>query len=173
MVFGEKSAMLAKFLRTKIGSSFVEFLRTKKGKAVDKFLVKYFGFSLLMYVFALRAGFPPIAVLLLHTIGRKSGRENSVVMPYLEINHRLYLIGANGAKPTLASWVQNILVNPRVRVVLHGTTRRLRARLVEPGSPEREQVWQFAATKTPQYNIYQARMNFPAPVVALEDAGNA
>ena len=161
-------SVLSALMRTNPGGRFVEFMRTEKGKAIDKFLVMNFGFSLLMRVFAARVDFPPIPVLMLYTIGRKSGMERPTVMPYLEFNNRLYLIGANGAKPKLASWVENILANPNVRVVIKRQERRLRARLVEPGTEEREQLWQFAATKTPQYNTYQSRMTRPAPVVALE-----
>ena len=160
--------MLAMLMRTGLGGKFVEFMRTDRGKAIDRFLVRHFGFSLLMHIFAARVGFPPIPVLMLYTIGRKTGQERPTVMPYLEVNDRLYLIGANGAKPKLASWVENILVNPDVRVIIGRKERRLQGRLVEPGTDERDRLWQFAATRTPQYNTYQSRMTRPAPVVALE-----
>ena len=163
--------MLATLMRTDLGGKFVEFMRSSRGKALDKFLVRHFSFSLLMRVFAARVGFPPIPVLLLYTIGRKSGEEREAVMPYLAFENRLYLIGANGAKPKLAAWVENVLSNPDVRVIVGRRKKLLRARLVEAGSAERERVWAFAATKTPQYNTYQSRMTGPAPVVALEPRG--
>ena len=160
--------MLKTLVDTDLGGRFVEFMRSPTGKAFDKFLVRNFGFSLLMRVFSTRVGFPPIPVLLLYTIGKKSGEEREAVMPYLDYDNRLYLIGANGAKPKNAAWDHNILASPDVRVIVQRRERLLRGRLVEPGSVERERVWAFAATQTPQYNTYQGQMTRPAPVVALE-----
>jgi deazaflavin-dependent oxidoreductase (nitroreductase family) len=160
--------MLATLMRTEMGGKFVEFMRGPSGKKIDKFLVEKIGFSLLMRVFSAKVGFPPIPVLMLYTIGHKSGEERSTVMPYLEFNHRLYLIGSNGAKAKPPAWVNNILANPDVKVVIGRRKRRVRGRLVEVGSAERDQVWAFAATKTPQYNTYQSKMTRPCPVIALE-----
>ena len=160
--------MLSRLMHTALGGKFVEFMRSPRGKALDKFLVRKLDFSLLMRVFSARVGFPPIPVLLLYTTGRRSGAERDAVMPYLQFEGRLYLIGANGAKPKQAAWVENILANPDVRVIVNRREKLLRGRLVEPGSAERDRVWAFAATKTPQYNTYQRQMTRPAPVVALE-----
>ena len=160
--------MLPTLMRTTLGGRFVEFMRSERGKELDKFLVRNFGFSLLMRTFAARVGFPPIPVLLLYTIGKKSGEEREAVMPYIGYEGRLYLIGANGAKPKPAAWVGNVLAHPDVRIIVDRRERLVRGRLVEPGSEERERVWSFAATMTPQYNTYQSQMTVPAPVIVLE-----
>lgn len=160
--------MLGTLMRTAPGSRFVEFMRSERGKKLDKFLVEKTGFSLLMRVFSARIGFPPMPVLLLYTIGRKSGEERSTVMPYVEMDGRLYLIGSNGAKPKDPLWVANLLANPDARIVVGRSERRVRARLLEFESPERARLWAVAETKTPQYSTYRDNTSRRIPVLALE-----
>ena len=160
--------MLGALMRTRHGGRFIEFMRSERGKAIDGWLVKNFGFSLLMKVFSARGGFPPIPVLILHTTGRKSGERRSAVMPYFEMDGNYYLIGANGAKKNDPSWALNIRANSEVDIDVNRRRIALHARELAPGSEERARVWTLAATKTPQYNIYDAQSDRIFPVISLE-----
>jgi F420H(2)-dependent quinone reductase len=160
--------MLATLIRTKPGKDFVQFMRSDRGKKLDKFLVRTTGFSLLMRVFSAMVGFPPMPVLMLFTIGAKSGEERSTVMPYVKMGNRIYLIGSNGAKPNDPAWVKNLLANPDAHIIINRETRNVRARMLDFDSPERAEVWAFAETLTPQYTTYQNSTNRKIPVLALE-----
>ena len=160
--------MFSKIIRTKAGNNFVEFMRSERGKAIDKFLVRYSGFSLLMAIFSAKVGFPPIPVLLMFTQGRKSGQERSTVMPYLTLNGRIYLIGSNGAKPKDPAWVENLRGDPRARIIISRKIKMVKARLLEIESDERTAVWAYAKTQTPQYETYQKATTRQIPIVALE-----
>lgn len=164
--------MLQQLLRSKPGGRFIEFMRSDRGKAFDRFLVRTTGFSLLMRVFSARGGFPPMPVLMLHTIGRRSGQERATVMPYIEMDGSIYLIGSNGAKSRDPFWVDNLRARPEATIDVRRVRRRVRARIVEQDSDEKRQLWAVAATKTPQYATYQRATSRPIPVVALEDANS-
>jgi len=162
--------MLSSVIRTRPGKQFVQFMRGDTGKKIDKFLVRTTGFSLLMKTFSAMVGFPPMPVLMVYTIGRKSGVERSTVMPYVEMDGLIYLIGSNGAKPKDPLWAENLRSNPRAKIIVNRKTYLKRARFVEVGSDERARLWVCAATKTPQYQTYQNSTTRQIPVVALEPA---
>lgn len=162
--------MLSSLIRTKPGKQFVQFMRGDTGKKIDKFLVRTTGWSLLMKTFSAMVGFPPMPVLMIYTIGRKSGAERSTVMPYVEMDGLIYLIGSNGAKPKDPFWIENLRANPRAKIIVDRKASLRRARFVEIGSEERAKLWAFAETKTPQYTTYQNSTTRQIPVVALEPA---
>ncbi|KRB81452.1 hypothetical protein ASE00_15880 [Sphingomonas sp. Root710] len=162
--------MLRSVIQTKPGRQFVQFMRSDTGKKIDKFLVRTTGFSLLMKVFSTMVGFPPMPVLMIYTIGRKSGEERSTVMPYVEMDGTIYLIGSNGAKPRDPLWAENLRANPRAKLIIDRKTSMRRARFVEHGSDEYTRLWAFAETKTPQYTTYQKSTTRQIPVVAMEPA---
>jgi len=61
-------------------------------------------------------GFGPLIgkyVLLLTTIGRKSGKNRVTPLQYEEIDGRIFLGAAFG---TQSDWIKNIMMNPEVRV---------------------------------------------------------
>ncbi|ATE65825.1 nitroreductase family deazaflavin-dependent oxidoreductase [Rhizorhabdus dicambivorans] len=162
--------MLSTMIRTRPGRQFVQFMRGNTGKKIDKFLVRTTGFSLLMKTFSAMVGFPPMPVLMIYTIGRKSGEERSTVMPYVEMDGTVYLIGSNGAKPRDPLWMENLRANPRARLIIDRQTSMRSARFVEHGTDEYARLWAFAETKTPQYTTYQNSTTRRIPVVAMEPA---
>ena len=168
------SAVLNAAMRTKPGKGFVQFMRTDQGKALDKFLVRTTGFSLLMRVFSAMAGFPPMPVLMMYTTGAKSGELRSTVMPYVRAGGRLYVIGSNGAKPMDPAWVHNLAVHPLARIIIGRKPHGVIGRRVEHDSDEYARVWAAARLLTPQYDAYQSQTMRKIPVVALEtEAGSA
>lgn len=162
--------MFSAFLRTMPGSAFVEFMRSERGKKLDKFLVHYFNFSLLMLTFSSRGGFPYIPVLMLYTKGSKSGVLRSTVMPYFRFEGRIYVIGSNGAKAKDPAWVSNLRADPKATIRVNRRLRAVTARVLSVDSEERARAWAHAATKTYQYNRYQSQTDREIPVVALDDA---
>lgn len=160
-------AVLGALVRTRPGDRVVEFMRGDRGKRVDIFLVRHFGWSLLMALFSAKVGYPAIPVLLLSTIGRQSGKERTAVMPYILVNGVIHLIGSNGAKPKDPAWVMNLRHEPRARVVVGRKPRCVVACELEPGGEEYRRVWARAAEMTPQYDAYQASTSRRLPIVRL------
>ncbi|MFN0073140.1 MAG: nitroreductase/quinone reductase family protein [Chloroflexota bacterium] len=56
------------------------------------------------------------SLLLLTTIGRKSGKQYTTPLSFIKDGDRLIVIGANIGSSKLADWFLNLVANPRVTV---------------------------------------------------------
>lgn len=88
-------------------------LRGHRGLAFDRWLVRWTGLSLMSLQYALAGGNRYMPVLLLTTIGSRSGNLRTVVLPYLEWRGRYVAIGeerkelfqfVTGRKPNVARY---------------------------------------------------------------------
>jgi deazaflavin-dependent oxidoreductase (nitroreductase family) len=86
-------------------------LRGAWGRAVDRFLVRHTGFSLITWQYAKAGGNLYQPTLLLTTIGRRTGRLRTRALPYHEIDGRRVVIGSNGGGPRDPDWVHNVRAN--------------------------------------------------------------
>ena len=160
--------MLGKLMRTAVGQQFIKLLFTKHGLACDKILVRATGFSLLMHLFSAMTNFAPMPILVIHTIGRRSGLERSATMPYVTVNGIHYLVASNGAKPNDSLWVDNLRAEPNARIDIDQQTIKVRARVLAFDSEERVPVWELAVKMNSQYAIYQQSTSRQIPVIALD-----
>ena len=87
-------------------------LRPPYAQPIDRFLVRWTGWSPVTTQYALAGGADLRAfktrVLLLTTIGRRSGALRSTVLPYFEVDDDLVICGTNGGGPHDPQWVKNI-----------------------------------------------------------------
>ncbi len=105
-------------------------------------------------------------VLLLHTIGRKTGRLRITPLCYVRDGERLVLIGSNGGAARDPAWLHNLRARPRALIQLGADRIEVRARDAEPD--ERERLWQRAVAMYPGYAEYQRRTDRRIPLVVLE-----
>lgn len=98
-------------------------LRPPWGQPVDRFFVRWAGFSPMTLQYALASGAPVSnayrnarASLLLTTIGRRSGQLRTTVLPYFDYEGDLVICGTNGGGPRDPQWVDNIRTNGQVWV---------------------------------------------------------
>jgi len=80
-------------------------------------------------------------MLRLHSIGRTSGIERTVILCYLEHGRDLVTIAMNGWGRTQPAWWLNLQSTPDAEVDLVDGPRRVRARPAR--GPEREQLWEL------------------------------
>jgi deazaflavin-dependent oxidoreductase (nitroreductase family) len=106
-------------------------------------------------------------VLLLTTIGRRSGRRRTAPLAYLADGERLVVVAAFGGADVHPAWFLNLLACADVEVELAGQPRRrMRAR---PAAPEQHaSLWGKATALYPQAAAYQRRTARPIPLVILE-----
>jgi F420H(2)-dependent quinone reductase len=78
-----------------------ELVVTPKGAALDRFLVRWTGYSLTVRVFAYKNGFRPGPALFLKTMGRKSGKTHGVALPYFEIDGKMLIVGSRDGVPNI------------------------------------------------------------------------
>lgn len=108
-------------------------------------------------------------VLLLTTIGRKSGVARTTPLIYLADGTRIILVASNGGAQKHPLWWRNLLANPRAEVEVGRQHLHMTARQATP--EERTQLWpRLVATYGP-YEDYQKRTTREIPIVILEREG--
>jgi proline iminopeptidase len=103
--------------------------------------------------------------LILTTHGRKTGREVSTPLLYVEENEKLYLVASFGGNDAHPGWYRNLVANPEVKVERYHGARRYRARSLSP--EEASKVWPKLLALYPTYADYQKKTTRVIPVVEL------
>ena len=105
-------------------------------------------------------------MLLLTTIGRRSGKAHTVPLLYLEDDGRLIVIASYGGRPANPEWFRNLVHDPTATVQVSGVRRDVRATAMTP--PERTTWWPRIVEAYGDYAVYQSRTNREIPVVWLD-----
>ena len=105
-------------------------------------------------------------ILLLHTVGRKSGRQLVTPIAYFFTNGYYFLIGSNWGKEHNAAWYYNLLAQPRTTIEVRGREIPVEARLAD--GPEYERLWQYAIEHHPPYLHYKEMTSRHIPIVVLQ-----
>ena len=111
-----------------------------------------------------------LPVLLLTTIGRKSGRLRTQPLVYTQVGDGYAVIASKGGAPQHPLWYLNLREDPFATVTVGRETRKVRARDAEGG--ERERLWRTLADLYPGYERYAQKTSRRIPVVVLELAGH-
>jgi deazaflavin-dependent oxidoreductase (nitroreductase family) len=117
----------------------------------------------------LGGNFEGAPVLLLHTVGRKTGRERVNPMMYRKIDGGYAVFASKAGAPTNPDWYHNLVANPRVQAEIGTTTMALTARVA--GASERDQIWAAQKAQYPGFADYEQKTTRQIPVVILEPAG--
>lgn len=108
-------------------------------------------------------------VLLLTTIGRKSGAPRVAPLIYARDGERLLLVASKGGMDHHPLWYRNLVVNPDVEVQIGAETRRMTARTAS--AEEKRALWPAVVAVYRDYADYQARTTRDIPVVILTPRG--
>ncbi len=103
--------------------------------------------------------------LILTTRGRKTGREVSTPLLYIEENGKLYLVASFGGNDSHPGWYRNLVANPEVKVELNNKSQRYHARSLSP--EEADKVWPKLLALYPTYADYRKKTTRIIPVVEL------
>jgi deazaflavin-dependent oxidoreductase (nitroreductase family) len=104
-------------------------------------------------------------VLLLTTIGRKSGRPQTAPLLYLTDGDRYIVVASLGGMSHNPLWFKNLEANPRVEIEVERRTMPMRARRATEA--EKAALWPRLVAMYPSYADYQARTTRDIPVVIL------
>jgi F420H(2)-dependent quinone reductase len=107
-----------------------------------------------------------LPVLLLTTIGRKSGQPRTQPLAYTRAGDGYAVIASKGGAPQHPLWYLNLRANPLAEVTVGRQTRKVRARDAE--GEERERLWRALADLYPGYDRYAQKTSRRIPVVVLE-----
>ncbi|MBA2255428.1 MAG: nitroreductase family deazaflavin-dependent oxidoreductase [Chloroflexi bacterium] len=111
-----------------------------------------------------------LPLLLLTTVGARSGRSHTTPLNFSTDGGRLVVIASKGGSATHPSWYHNLVANPQVKVELGNET--FRARAVPAMEPERTRLFAQQAAQMPFFDSYRKRVKArQIPVVVLERIG--
>jgi deazaflavin-dependent oxidoreductase (nitroreductase family) len=105
-------------------------------------------------------------LLLLQTVGARTGLPRTTPLAYRREGERLYVLASQGGAPTHPGWYRNLRAHPAVTVEV-GTERFEATATVLQGA-ERERVFATIADDSPTVREYQAMTERTIPVVALD-----
>jgi len=104
-------------------------------------------------------------LLLLSTVGRRSGQERTSPMMYVRSGDRLLVIASNNGAREDPQWYRNLQVDPSVTVELPGEKFTAQAEPLSGDDYDRE--WAAIKQKFPFFAEHEARAGRRIPVVAL------
>jgi deazaflavin-dependent oxidoreductase (nitroreductase family) len=105
-------------------------------------------------------------LLILHTIGAKSGEERESPVLYREQGDDLVVFASFAGAPVNPAWFHNLVANPEATVELGTETRTVRARVAE--GEERDRLWEWNKQDYPGFGDYETKTDRVIPVVVLE-----
>ncbi len=106
-------------------------------------------------------------VLMLTTIGRKSGKPRTTMLTApVQEGEKLVIVASYGGDNRHPAWFLNLRDNPDVEVVTGGRRQRMRARIAS--SDERAELWPRVTSAYRGYGAYQKRTDREIPLVVLE-----
>lgn len=120
------------------------------------------------YTFAsLVSGIP---VVMLTTIGAKTGRPRTVPVLGIPTRDEVAIIASNFGQYRHPAWYHNLRAHPEAEVVIDGMRRRVRA--VEADGQRRAEIWQNGLRVYPGFGQYERRAaHRRISVFVLEAAG--
>lgn len=138
--------LLLKFLRKVITDTNVWLLKVSRGRLGNSFL-----------------GVP---VLVITTLGRKSGQPRSQPLYYMTFGPNIILVASNAGTATDPAWLLNLRTNPNVSVDVHGEVREMIARMAS--TEEKAELWPKMTKMFPKWQMMEDRSKRSFPVIILE-----
>ena len=106
-----------------------------------------------------------LPVLLLTTVGRKSGKKRITPLGYLEHDGSYAITATNAGFDTHPAWFHNLKDHPQVELQIGNKQFTAKA---EPANPSlRQQLWSKFVERAPGYGDYEKRTSREIPVVLL------
>jgi len=104
-------------------------------------------------------------VLLLTTVGRKTGQERTWPLLYFPDGNAFVIVGSNGGQDAHPAWYLNLTKNPTATIEVGRQRLRVQARQAE--GAERERLWQLVVRTLPFYAEYQKMTEREIPLMIL------
>jgi deazaflavin-dependent oxidoreductase (nitroreductase family) len=113
------------------------------------------------------AGVQDLPILILHTVGRKSGKARRSPLLYLQDGEDYVIVGSRGGSDAPPAWWLNLQTTPEATIEIKGSKRPVSAR--NATSEEKAEYWPRLTAGYSFYNDYQARTDREIPVIVLSN----
>jgi len=105
------------------------------------------------------------SVLLLQTVGRKSGKTRTTPISYYRDGERYLVVASNWGADTQAAWYYNLLDHPQATIQVKDKVISVTARPAT--DEERSRLWPLVTRQNSQFLSYQKSTSRQIPVVIL------
>jgi deazaflavin-dependent oxidoreductase (nitroreductase family) len=109
--------------------------------------------------------FEGAALLLLHTVGAKSGEPRLSPLAYLTVDGKMLIIGSYAGAPKDPAWVHNLRKNPRAHIEVGTDAYDVEVRELPP--EERDQTYGKITEMAPTFADYQSKTTRKIPLFEL------
>lgn len=109
-------------------------------------------------------------MLLLHTVGAKSGQPRINPLVYTTDGDRLVVIASKGGADTNPDWYYNLLAHPIVTVELGTEQFQARATAITE-EPERSRLYAKMVAHRPSFAEYEQQTRRKIPAIILDRVG--
>jgi deazaflavin-dependent oxidoreductase (nitroreductase family) len=107
-------------------------------------------------------------LLLLHTIGARTGKPRVNPMMYLLDGERFVVFASKGGDPHNPDWYHNLKAHPDVQVEIGDETIDVHSE--EAVGVERDRLYQLQSSRYPRFGDYQRKTERVIPVMILTRA---
>jgi deazaflavin-dependent oxidoreductase (nitroreductase family) len=104
-------------------------------------------------------------ILLLTTVGAKTGLERITPLIYADYGDRLIVTAAAGGQPNNPGWYHNLVAKPTVRVEVGEEDFRVEA--VVTSGDDRAAIFAERCASSPAFNEFQQKTTREIPLIAL------
>ena len=105
-------------------------------------------------------------ILILHTIGRKSGQPRSIPIAYFFHEGKYLIVESNWGKNIHADWYFNLQKQPQASIEVNGRMIKVNANFAE--GKEYARLWEYVTKKHAPYLEYQKMTERKIPIVVFE-----
>ena len=105
-------------------------------------------------------------MLLLTTVGARTGRDHTVPLLYLVDGDSFVVIASYGGRDDHPQWYMNLMATPLASVQMGSKSIEVEARTAS--GEERSRLWRDVVRAYDQYQAYQSRTDRKIPVLILE-----
>jgi deazaflavin-dependent oxidoreductase (nitroreductase family) len=110
-------------------------------------------------------------ILLLHTVGARSGEPRTSIMMYLDDGDRYLVFASSAGADQNPAWYWNLKANPDVRIEVGDDILDVHANELQ--GAERDEKYAIQAERYPGFAEYERMTSRIIPVIALTPTGGA
>ncbi len=105
------------------------------------------------------------SILILNTVGRRSGKKYSTTLSYYQDGNRYLVVASNWGKESQPNWYKNLMHQPRTTIQVRSKITPVNAQSAQ--GEEHQRLWQLVTAKNEQYISYQKDIQRRIPIVIL------
>ncbi len=106
------------------------------------------------------------SLLLLDTVGRKSGKRRTVPLVYFVDDGRYIISASAGGSDSNPGWYYNLRANPQTTIQVKD--KKLSVTAAEAPPEERSRLWAQLIVRAPQFKGYESKTKRVIPMMILK-----